>query len=159
MPAPLGYPIQYRHEYIGLLAVPEPSLQPAPLTVLLRSLFLAAKLISLLPDDCTTPRKMEDLACGCLTSIADRLSQLAHKQPSSQASHKSPDEALRQQHICKQLVKLLAPMMSHARLLLEAACTANTELGQQQKPLLLCSSMVGWVCWLLYSGWCFPSWW
>lgn len=114
MPTPLGYPIQYRHEYRGLLAVPEPSLQPAPLTVLLRSLFLAAKLISLLPDNCTTPPEVENLACGCLTNIADRLSQLAHNQPSSQASHKSPDEALRQRQICKQLVKLLAPMMSHA---------------------------------------------
>ena len=100
-------------EYTGqLVTIPKSQhLLPSQKIVMLRSLFLAARTLSLVPDQHTTPPAMEKLACGCLTDLADRASRDTHifftNQP--ETCNSSPEVA----ELLQQLVKLLAPIIAH----------------------------------------------
>ena len=112
-PCFLGSPIQYASEYSELVPVPEPHLQPAPRIVMLRALLLAAKVLSLLPSEHSTPPSVERLACSCLTALAGTVDQepnnFFHNQPQRSAA-----EGMLQKQLCQQLVQLIGPMMSHS---------------------------------------------
>ena len=113
IPTSFGCPIQYQSDFTELSPVAQPSLQPVPGIVLLRSLFLAAKVLTLLPCSPSTRPAQENLACNCLKALASSADQQDHSQFNNQSQGSTNGAALQQQ-LCKQLVKLLATMMSHA---------------------------------------------
>lgn len=127
----------YHSDFKELSPVADPSLQPAPRLVLLRSLFLTAKVLTLLPCKPTTPAAQENLACKSLKTLANTANKQDYSWFSDQPQC-STNEASLQQQLCKQVVKLLAPMMSHACLQSPQHCHYCQEQALAAATVLAC---------------------